>query len=358
LKALAHFADRAGKLGQVEKIGAAMAAMKIGLALGGGAARGWAHIGVLRALEKAGIAPDIIAGTSIGAVVGGCYSAGHLDEIEKFARELTPRRIFGYLDFNLAGNGLIGGQRLCQRLDRHLGDRRIEDLATKFTAVATEIGTGHEHWLSRGKLVDAVRASYALPGIFKPVRINGRWMFDGALVNPIPVSVCRALGARYVIAVNLNFDVLGRGSIMPAAEVDYDDTDDVIDIPFEDNAKSQKGVRGLLQRQLLGRGDGAPGISTVMVDAFNIVQDRIARSRLAGDPPDTMISPRLQDFGLFDFHRADDLIARGAEAATRQIEDIAREIEARQPRRTPVTAQPRKDEIRSKAPTELQPLAK
>ena len=306
-----------------------MAGLKIGLALGGGAARGWAHIGVLKALNAAGIKPDIIAGTSIGAVVGGCYAAGHLDQIEGFARELTPRRIFGYLDFNLAGNGLIGGQRLCQRLDKHLGDKRIEDLETRFTAVATEIGTGHEHWLSSGKLVEAVRASYALPGIFKPVRINGRWMFDGALVNPIPVSVCRALGARYVIAVNLNYDILGRGTVLPTPDMDYG-SDEQEEAGYDEPAEpASRGVRALLRRQLLGRGDGAPGISTVMVDAFNIVQDRIARSRLAGDPPDTMISPRLNDFGLFDFHRADDLIMRGEQAASRHIDDILREIEAR-----------------------------
>ena len=197
---------------------AGMTGVKIGLALGGGAARGWAHIGVLQALQRAGIKPDIIAGTSIGAVVGGCFAAGHLDNLEVWARELTPKRVFGYLDFNLAGTGLISGQRLCERLELHLGDRNIEDLNTRFTAVATEVGTGHEHWLSRGRLVDAVRASYALPGVFKPVKINGRWLFDGALVNPIPVSVCRALGARYVIAVNLNFDILGRGSVISTPE--------------------------------------------------------------------------------------------------------------------------------------------
>lgn len=310
-----------------------MAGLKIGLALGGGAARGWAHIGVLKALRDAGIKPDIIAGTSIGAVVGGCFSAEHLDRLEDFARELTPRRIFGLLDFNLAGNGIIGGQRLCERLDKHLGEKRIEELSTKFTAVATEIGTGHEHWLSRGKLVDAVRASYALPGIFKPVRINGRWLFDGALVNPIPVSVCRALGARYVIAVNLNFDILGRGGILSQNELDHGPVDDVDGDDFLPDISPTTRMKGLLQRQIFGRGDGAPGISTVMVDAFNIVQDRIARSRLAGDPPDAMISPRLQGFGLFDFHRADELIECGRVAATRQIEDILREVEARGARR-------------------------
>lgn len=303
-----------------------MAGIKIGLALGGGVARGWAHIGVLKALAKAGIKPDIIAGTSIGAVVGGCHAAGHLDDLEAFANELTPRRIFGYLDFNLAGNGLITGQRLCDRLERHLGHLRIEDLETRFTAVATEIGTGHEHWLSRGSLVDAMRASYALPGIFKPVKVNNRWMFDGALVNPIPVSVCRALGARYVIAVNLNFDILGRGAVLRNPGVDYDDDEDVA---VEPKLEEKSGVRGLLQRQIFGRSDGAPGISTVMVDAFNIVQDRIARSRLAGDPPDAMISPTLTDIGLFDFQRSAETVERGVIAAERQMADILRELEFR-----------------------------
>lgn len=328
-----------------------MAGVKIGLALGGGAARGWAHIGVLKALSAAGIKPDIIAGTSIGAVVGGCYAANHLDSLEAFARELTPRRIFGYLDFNLAGNGLIGGQRLCERLDKHLGHRRIEELDRRFTAVATEIGTGHEIWLSRGKLVEAVRASYALPGIFKPVRVNGRWLFDGAIVNPIPVSVCRALGARYVIAVNLNFDVLGRGSVVYSPEPDMDEHDDepvYEEVPL---TPPKGGVRGLIQRQLLGRGDGAPGISTVMVDAFNIVQDRIARSRLAGDPPDAMVSPRLQDFGLFDFHRADDLIKAGEQAVARQLDDILRELEARNASRAAAVQNGARDRA-------LQPVAK
>ncbi len=147
-------------------------------------------------------------------------------------------------------------------------------------AVATEIGTGHEVWLSRGSLVEAVRASYALPGVFRPVKIDGRWLFDGALVNPIPVSVCRALGARYVIAVNLNIDISSRGHDLecrPACPM--------ATLPLEEpppvTGKNGVAVRRLLQRQVFGRGDDAPGITTVMVDAFNIVQDRIARSRLA-----------------------------------------------------------------------------
>ncbi len=317
---------------------------KIGLALGGGAARGWAHIGVLRALDAVGIKPDIIAGTSIGAVVGGCYAAGHLDQLEHFARELTVRRVFGYLDFNFAGTGLISGQRLGERLEAHLEGMMIEDLPRRFTAVATEIGTGHEVWLSRGPLVTAMRASYALPGIFRPVKIDGRWLFDGALVNPIPVTVCRALGARYVIAVNLNNDNCARGTVMPQLDelpqdqVDDSDIGEGSDPPGQSTgSRAKNAMRRLLQRQMFGKGESSPGISTVMVDAFNIVQDRIARSRLAGDPPDAIISPRIGAVGLFDFHRADELIKAGQAAARREIDDLLHEIEARR-KRQPIAA--------------------
>ena len=300
---------------------------KIGIALGGGAARGWAHIGVLRALSQAGIKPDIIAGTSIGAVVGGCFAAGRLDELEGFARELTRRKVFGFLDFNLSGSALISGQKLVQRLDRHIRGIAIERLSHRFVAVATELGSGHETWLSQGSLVDAMQASYAIPGIFKPVKVGRRWLFDGALVNPVPVSVCRALGARYVIAVNLNTDLYGRDAVQVdsalAAQQAESEAEEAA--PEEADAAASR----LIRRQLLGDGGGAPGISTVMIDAFNIVQDRIARSRLAGDPPDAMISPRLAGMGMLDFHRADDLIQRGVTAALRELDDIRREIHAR-----------------------------
>jgi NTE family protein len=303
---------------------------KIGLALGGGSARGWAHIGVLKALNDAGIHPDIVAGTSIGAVVGGCYVAGELTALEQFALELTRRKVLGFLDFNFSGSGLITGQRLCNVLDNKLRDVAIERLSKRFVAVATEIGTGHEIWLSRGRLVDAMRASYALPGIFRPVAIDGRWLFDGALVNPVPVSVCRALGARYVIAVNVNWDYSGRGTVVPHTGPDGEEPP--METPeLEEGmiARNGRAMKKLLQRQVFGRTDNGPGISRVMMEAFNIVQDRIARSRLAGDPPDIVISPRLPAFGLFDFHRAEALIQCGIVAAKRELEEIKHEIASR-----------------------------
>lgn len=301
---------------------------KIGLALGGGSARGWAHIGVLRALNEAGIHPDIVVGTSIGAVVGGCYVSGHLDDLEAFACELTRRKVLGFLDFNFHGSGLITGQRLCGVLEHAMKDVLIETLSRRFVAVATELGTGHEVWLSRGSIVEAMRASYALPGIFKPVDIGGRWLFDGALVNPIPVSVCRALGARYVIAVNVNSDSCGRGTIVPHMEA-------LPPAPEEELAdegvlmRNGRAVKKLLRRQFFGRADNGPGISRVMMEAINIVQDRIARSRLAGDPPDVIIAPRLPTFGLFDFHRAQAMIECGRAAVNRELDDIKRELAAR-----------------------------
>lgn len=313
-----------------------MSGLKIGLALGGGAARGFAHIGVIKALLDAGIVPHVVAGTSIGAVVGGAHVAGRLDELEAFSRSLTPRKVFGFFDFNMSGSGLINGQKLADALDDQLDGLRIEDMKRPFTAVATEIGTGHEVWLSRGCLTEAIRASYAIPGIFKPVRINGRWLFDGALVNPIPVTVCRALGADYVIAVNLNADLFCLGAVLadistpPGREAPS--APEHAPPPVPAKRSGDWGALQLLQRQMFGRAKNAapevaPSISTVMVDAFNIVHERIARSRLAGDPPDALISPRLGQIGLFDFHRAAELIERGAFATRRALEDVRHDID-------------------------------
>ena len=299
----------------------------IGIALGGGAARGWAHIGVLRALEEAGLRPDVIAGTSIGAVVGGCYTAGRLDALEAFARSLSKRRVFNLMDFSFAGSGLLSGNRLGQLLNEAIGDTLIEDLPRHFACIATELGTGHEIWLSKGHLVDAIRASYALPAVFKPVMVQNRWLIDGALVNPVPVSVCRAFGARLVIAVNLNADSFGRGTVVRADDPIMGD----IEEDLQDGAAGETptlSAQRILRRQFLGSPGGPPGISTVMVDAFNIIQDRISRSRLAGDPPDIMIGPKTGSIGLFDFHCAKEAIHAGTEATRRVVEEIQQAIVA------------------------------
>ncbi len=273
----------------------------VSLALGGGAARGWAHIGVLRALDEAGIDIDMIAGTSIGALVGGCYLAGKLDELEEFARSLTKRRVFGLLDFHLGGNGLFGGMKLTARMQEHLRDVTFDDLPKPFVCVASEIRTGHEIWLSSGSLITAMRASYALPGVFEPVTCNKRTLVDGALVNPVPVSVCRAHEQRLVIAVNLHYDLFGRAAVLRHSAVD-----EAAESKPASAAESRLGITG------------------VMIEAFNIIQDRISRARLAGDPPDLSLQPKLGHIGLTEFHRADELIRVGYEGTMAHMNDIER----------------------------------
>ena len=223
---------------------------RIGVVLGAGAARGWAHIGALRELEAQGIRPDVIVGSSIGSLVGGCYAAGKLDMLEAFARSLTRRRMFGLIDFSFAGGGLISGERLRARLESELGGVQIEDLPIRFAGVATEIGGGHEIWLRRGPLSDAIRASYALPGVFEPVRIEGRWLFDGAIVNPVPVSVARALGAERVIALNITGESVGRGTAIqdPFGRID----------PLPVVAEPANSAGGLIARWLRGGALRAP----------------------------------------------------------------------------------------------------
>ncbi|MBV8473428.1 MAG: patatin-like phospholipase family protein [Hyphomicrobiales bacterium] len=301
---------------------------KIGVALGAGAARGWAHIGALQELMAMGVTPDIVVGSSIGAVVGGCFAAGHLDTLAAFARSLTKRRVFGLLDVSFNGGGLIGGDRLRTRLEQSMGGLRIEELPIRFAGVATEIGSGHEIWLKRGPLVEAMRASYALPGIFEPVKIAGRWLFDGAIVNPVPVSVARALGADRVIALSIAVDGSGRGTAIQ-------------DMPLDEALESAVGLEeahagvigglrrsaGLFRRQWASEGQGAPGLASIMVNAFNITQDRIMRSRLAGDPPDVLVGLKVGKIGLFEFHRADELIALGREAVHKAREEIAEHLE-------------------------------
>lgn len=273
--------------------------LPIALALGGGSARGWAHIGVLRALDEAGIEVGMIAGTSIGALVGGCYLAGKLDELEEFARSLTMRRIAGLLDFTIGGGGLFGGMRLTRRMQEHLQGLCIEDLSRPFVAVAAELSTGHEVWIGSGSLITAIRASYALPGIFEPVHCNGRTLVDGALVNPVPVTVCRAHEQHMVVAVNLNHDLYGRSTVIKHSAKEH-----------ESDELSDKHERR--------------GLPSVMVQSYNIIQDRISRARLAGDPPDIALQPRVSDIGLSEFHRAAETIDRGYEEARARIAELKR----------------------------------
>lgn len=294
---------------------------KIGLALGSGVARGWAHLGVMRALNRYGIEPDVIAGTSIGAVVGGIHLAGKADALEEWARSLTKVRMISYIDFRVRNGGMLGGRHLVDAMRRDLGDLKIEDLDTPFVAIATDLITGHEVWLRKGDMIDAMRTSFSLPGIFEPMQHEDRWLVDGALVNPVPVSVCRALGAQMVIAVNLNADIIGKER-RGGADVPTVAGFDLLNELQSSEGSNAKSRIGALASRIFRREPSQPSMFGVMISALGIVQDRISRSRLAGEPPDVHITPRLGNIGLFEFDRADEIIAEGEASVERVLPDL------------------------------------
>lgn len=283
---------------------------RIGLALGSGSARGWSHIGVIRVLERAGISPEIVCGTSIGSLVGAAYAAGKLDSLEQWVKELSWQAVVGLLDLKMGG-GLIEGGKLVGFLRAQLDDQGIEQLSKTFACVATDLVNGREIWLREGAAVDAVRASIAMPGLFTPVWREGRLLVDGGLVNPVPVSLCRAMGADIVIAVDLNWDLLGqRKRLSGQAKTEL--------VPAA-NGK----LNGLLARfrpsaWMSGEAPSAasmPSMLDVVSTSLSIMQVRITQSRLAGEPADAMIRPKLSSIAAMDFHRAKIAIAEGERAA-------------------------------------------
>jgi NTE family protein len=291
-----------------------MAAPRIGLALGSGSARGWSHIGIIDALAEAGIEADIVCGTSIGSLVGAAYVAGRLADLRRWAEKATWREIVALMDIRLSGGGVIDGNEVVRWL-RGLGvDGPIESYAKRYAAIATDLAAGREVWLERGPIHEAVRASIALPGILSPAKIDEKWLVDGGLSNPVPVSVCRALGADVIIAVNLNGDLLGRRF---ASELPSDAT-----LPPQVSNEFLAGVLKQLPpvlgeqatqivQRLLPQRRSTPGYFQVLANSINIMQDYVTRARLAGEPPHVMLAPRLRDIGLMEYNRAAEAIAEG-----------------------------------------------
>jgi NTE family protein len=303
---------------------------RIGLVLGGGAARGWAHIGAIRALHDAGIRPDVVCGTSIGALVAAVYANGDLDWLEEWVSRLTWQTVVRLLDLRISG-GLLGGRKVIQVFANQFNGCEIGALKMPFAAVATELDTGRETWLQDGSVVDAVRASIAIPGIFTPVWHNGVWLVDGGLSNPVPVSVARGMRADCVIAVDLNNDILnGRdfGGITAAAT-----------LPLDPDAPPPGSLRknGRPWPRWLAPADDressdvriapapsarVPSMLSSVAQSIDIMQVRITRSRLAGEPADILIQPRLGGMGIFDFHRAAPAIEEGRAAVEHMLPAI------------------------------------
>jgi NTE family protein len=293
----------------------AMAHPKIGLALGSGSARGLAHIGVLDALLEAGIEPDVVCGTSIGALVGAAYVAGKLDGLRQWAETATWRQVVRLMDVRLSRGGLIDGKQVVGLLHRLGIDAPIESYGKRYAAVATDLASGREVWLQTGPILDAVRASIALPGIVSPAQVDGKWLVDGGLSNPVPVSVCRALGAEVIIAVNLNGDLVGRRfdrqrSATPVAAPSRVSTE-LFRRMLGRASGARPGHAAEIVPELLPQNASAPGYLDVLANSLNIMQDHITRTRLAGEPPHVLLVPRLGSIGLLEFTKAREAIAEG-----------------------------------------------
>lgn len=310
--------------------------MKIGLALGSGAARGWAHVGVLRALADIGLKPDIIAGTSVGALVGAAYLTDQLEPLQKYAQSFGMLGALKLLDLTFSRGGLVSVEKAFETFRNERTDIPIEELPIPFAAVATDLATGKEVWLRDGNLLDVIRSSAAIPGLFPSVPFQGMWLSDGALVNPVPVSLARALGAEIVIAVNLNGDLsqLPRLSKAQLGPVNVSLPDHRMDTeggavvetppprgtgvgpvtPFGQLAAKLNAVgerTRALAAQLRQPKQPTPNMLEVMASSIDIMQDRITRSRLAGEPPDVLLTPRIGHIGILDFERAEELIELG-----------------------------------------------
>lgn len=282
---------------------------KIGLVLGSGSARGWAHIGAIRELAEAGVVPDIVCGCSIGAFVGAVYVDGDIEKLESWVSTLTWKDVVSLLDVSLT-SGLIKGEKLIEFFERHFVDRNFNDLGLPFAVVSTDLATGRERWLREGSVAQAVRASIAIPGLFTPVAYEDGYLVDGGLVNPVPVSLCRALGADVVIAVDLGSDLLGSA----------------LRLPVDDEESETGWTRRMLARFGMAKDAEAaarlPSLVSVLATSIQIMQVRIARSRLAGEPADVLITPRLAQIGPMDYHRGPEAIAEGRAAVRRTRQTI------------------------------------
>ncbi len=291
--------------------------MKIGLALGSGSSRGWAHIGIINSLTAHGIFPDIVCGTSIGSLVGASYVSNNLKILEEWVCSLTKFEIAKFVELNRSLNGFVNKERLHKFLNKYVANDKslIEDLSIQYASVATDLETGREVWLTKGFVLNAVWPSISLPGLFPAIKDDNKWLIDGGLVNPVPISVCRALGADVVIAVNLNGDLVGNN---------FNKTTEII--------KQDKGVVEKITELVTEYSsltfpktkikDNPPSLFEAIASSVNITQDRITRSRMAGDPADVVLSPKLSSIGLLEFYRAEEAIKEGKECVIRMLPEI------------------------------------
>lgn len=288
---------------------------KIGIALGSGSAKGWAHIGVLKALAELGIKPDIVAGCSVGAFVGAAYATGNLSELERWVNSFSSWNLMRLMDISWRRGGLMSGERVFEQSRLLFGATKVEDLDIPFIAVATDLYSGNEVWLKTGNLQDVVRASCSVPGLLAPKRLGDRYFIDGAVVNPLPVNICRSLGADLVIAVDLyGYPLLlnedKSESVPDNDNLEQGDEDHHFKRLIGSSRDYFNGLTGKNSRDTVR----VPNMFAVMSTAMEILEYRQKKSRLAGDPPEILIQPRVAQISSMEFNRAPEAIAAGEEA--------------------------------------------
>ncbi len=303
----------------------------IGLALGSGSARGLAHIGVIRAIEETGIRIDMVAGCSIGALIGAAYVSGRLDALERQFRGIDRKGIGTLLDPIFPWSGFIDGRKIVDFVRPYVSPKNIEQLPLPFCAVATDLISGRETVIRDGNLVDAVRASISVPGIFAPVRRDRRILVDGGLVNPVPVSAVRALGADLVIAVDLNYNIVAGKRKRPSGKAAKNEgpTDRGIQkYPWERIGESLRSSRNPTVSRILAwlEKERLPGMIDVLLGSLYIMQAQITEIRLLIEQPDILIRPPLGSVRLIEFDRAGEMIAAGHRAALGPIRDLAQRL--------------------------------
>ncbi|MCC3701454.1 patatin-like phospholipase RssA [Rouxiella badensis] len=290
--------------------------LKIGLALGSGAAKGWAHIGVINALHEMGIEVDIVAGCSVGSLVGAAYVSGRLPAMEGWVRSFSYWDVLRLMDFSWRRGGLLRGERIFNAVSQLLRIEDFEQCNRKFGAVATNLSTGRELWLTKGDLHQAVRASCSMPGLLAPVWFNGYWLVDGAVVNPVPVSLTRAMGADIVIAVDLQHEAHLMQQDLLSVQANPDNIDDVKELNWRDK------IRQKLARPVVRQNSQTPTAMEIMSTSIQVLENRLKRYRMAGDPPDVVLQPFCPQISTLDFHRAEEAIEAGRLAVEKQMDQL------------------------------------
>ncbi|WP_435926704.1 patatin-like phospholipase RssA [Dryocola sp. BD613] len=294
-----------------------MRQVKIGLALGSGAAKGWAHIGVINALKRAGIQIDIVAGCSVGALVGAAYACNRLPVMEHWVRSFGYWDVLRLMDLSWRRGGLLRGERVFNNIRKIIPEESIESCRLRFGSVACNLSTGRELWFTDGDLHQAVRASCSMPGLLSPVGYNGYWLVDGAVVNPVPVSLTRALGADIVIAVDLQHDA----HLMQQ---------DLLSMNVSGSIKEEGGqpatwharLREQLGKMKTRQAFSSPTAMEIMTTSIQVLENRLKRNRMAGDPPDILLQPFCPQISTLDFHRAAEAITAGAQAVEKKMDEL------------------------------------